>query len=168
MKTSASLFLTDILPGKRNLISRFVKNKIIGKDSLKRVFRSLRESGVEGIELFLPPYASVTYDDIEELKKILLGYGVQVLSVHQKLRLVTRTRIAEITKLFHIADMLGAQVIVLHMNSAGKQIFDKEYITTLHSLQKKYDVTIGFETGNVILTVCGVSTVGTKMCFRPL
>src|SRR5258708_3178663 len=145
MKTSASLFLTDILPGKRNLYTRFIKNKVIGKASLEQVFNALQLAGVEGIELLLPSYSKITYDDIEEVKKILQKYNMPVLSVHQKLRFLTRTRLAEITKLFHTADMLGAKVIVLHMNSAGKQVFDKEYITTLHSLQKKYNITVGFE-----------------------
>lgn len=145
MKTSAGLFLTDILPHKRRLFNKIIKNKVFEKTSADYVFPELKKSGVDGIELFLPSFAKFTFEDIKELKGLLDSHKMPVLSVHQALRFFSKTRIAEITKLFHIADTVSAKVIVLHVQLAGKQIFDKEYVDTLHSLEKKYGIKIGFE-----------------------
>ena len=145
MKTSAALFLTDILPQKRKLFSKIVKNKIFGNLVPDEVFATLRKSGVDGIELFLPSYAKVRFDDIKEAKEVLDIHHMPVLSVHQSLRFFSKTKIAEITTLFAMADVMGAKVIVLHMSSAGKQLFDKEYTDTLHSLEEKYGIKVGFE-----------------------
>ena len=145
MKTSAGLFLTDILPHKRRLFHKIVKNRVFDKSHADHVFPTLKKSGVDGIELFLPSFAKFTFDDIKEVKTLLDSHKVPVLSVHQALRFFSKTRLAEITKLFHIADTLEAKVIVLHVQLAGKQIFNKEYVETLHSLQKKYGIKIGFE-----------------------
>ena len=146
MKTSAGLFLTDILPKKRGLINRIIKNKIFRNDiPVGKVFENLKKSGVDGIELFLPYYKKVTYEDIIDVKSVLAHNNMPVLSIHQSLRFFTKTKLAEITQLFSFADMLHAKVIVLHMSTAGRQVFNNEYITTLHSLQKKYDIKVGFE-----------------------
>jgi len=145
MKTSAALFLTDILPLKRKWYNKAIKNKIFAKNSPKQVFEHLKSCGVDGIELFLPMYSKMKFVDITDVKKLLDEVHVPVLSVHQTIRFVTKTKISEITRLFHIADMLSAKIIVLHMSSVGKQIFDKDYIDTLHSLQEKYGIKVGFE-----------------------
>jgi sugar phosphate isomerase/epimerase len=146
MKTSAGLFLTDILPRKRGLIHKLIKNNIFRKGIPRsQVFETLKRSGVDGIELFLPFYKKIKYDDIRDLIKVLNEHKMPVLSVHQALRFLTQTKLAEITNLFTIADMLKAKVIVLHMSSIGKQCFDKEYIETIHSLQEKFCIKVGFE-----------------------
>lgn len=145
MKISAGLFLTDILPHRRKLFNKIVKNKIFGTQSPAHVFSSLKKSGVDGIEIFLPSYAAFADSDLLEIKKIVEAYDLKVFSVHQSLRFLTKTRIDEITRLFEMADMLSAKVIVLHISLAGKQIFDKEYISALHGLEKKYGIKIGFE-----------------------
>lgn len=145
MKISAGLFLTDILPHRRKLFNKIVKNKVFGTKSPAHVFSSLKKSGVDGIEIFLPSFMKFTDDDLLEIKKIVEAHDVQIFSVHQSLRFLTKTRIAEITRLFEMAHMLSAKVIVLHISLAGKQIFDDEYIATLHSLEKKYGIKIGFE-----------------------
>lgn len=146
MKTSAGLFLTDILPRRRGLFNKIIKNKIFRNDiPAARVFENLKKSGVDGIELFLPYFQHATYDDIYEVKNKLIKYNMPVFSIHQALRFFTKTKLDEITKLFSFADILKAHVIVLHMSTAGKQVFNKEYITTIHSLQQKYGIKIGFE-----------------------
>ena len=145
MKISVGLFLTDIFPHRRRLFNKLVKNKIMGHVPASQAFDSMKKSGVEGIELFLPSFNKFTLEDIKDVKKIVEDNTMEVLSVHQALRFFSKTRIAEIAKLFHMADMLSAKVIVLHLSLAGKQIFDKEYKDTLHSLEKKYGITIGFE-----------------------
>lgn len=145
MKTSVSLFLTDILPHKRRTFHKIVKNNIFGSLPVSKAVPALKSSGVEGIELFLPSFFSLHYRDIEDVKRVLGEHDMPVLSVHQKIRFLTKTKIAEIIQLFHIAEMLSSRVIVLHMNTAGKQLFDADYIATLHSLEKKYNIKIGFE-----------------------
>lgn len=145
MKTSAGLLLTDILPHRRRLFNKVVKNKVFGKLSAEQVFSELRKAGVSGIELLLPSFAKTKDIDIIEVKQLLDKNNMQVHSVHQALRFFTNTRLKEITRLFEIAKMLEARVIVLHVHSAGRQIFKKEYTETLHALQKKYGIHIGFE-----------------------
>lgn len=155
MKISAGLFLTDILPHKRKLFNKIVKNRVFGKHSLDHVFSTLKKSGVDGIEIFLPSYAKFTDADLLEIKNLVEGHGMQVFSVHQVLRFLTKTRIGEITRLFHLADVVGAKVIVLHISLAGKQIFDDEYVGLLHSLQRKYGIKVGFENREKIIGSVG-------------
>ena len=145
MKTSISLFLSDILPHKKRLIHKIVKAKIFKNRTTDDVFSHLKKSGLDGFELLLPFYAKTTDEDVMEIKNLTKQYNFPVLSVHQSLRFFTATKIEEITRLFKIADMLDSKVIVLHMNSARKQIFDKNYIQALHELEKKYKITATFE-----------------------
>ena len=145
MKTSTSLMLTDIMPQKRSWFTKVVKNRVFDRKSPDQVFASLKDSGVEGIELLLPSYTKITEEDIAEVKRMLDQNNMPVFSVHQTLRFFTKTRLGEIEELFKLTKFLSADVIVLHMNSAGKQVFDKEYITAVHKLQKKYGIKVGFE-----------------------
>lgn len=142
MKLSAVFFFTDILLHKRNFYSNIVKNKISHSPD---VFLTLKKNGLDGIELLLPQFINVSDEDLKEVKKILDEHGMPVLSVHQKLRFLTKTRMKEIEELFRVAKMLGAKVVVLHMNSAGRQVFDNEYIHAIHELQKQYSIRVGFE-----------------------
>jgi sugar phosphate isomerase/epimerase len=145
MKTSAGLFLTDILPHRRGWYGKIVKNKVFGDLTSSEVFNKLKQAGVDGIELFLPSFSKITHEDFKELKQVLEEHNLPVLSVHQSLRFFSKTKINEITELFSIADMLGAGVVVLHMSNTGKQIFDKAYIEAIHALQKKFGIKVGFE-----------------------
>jgi len=143
MKVSAALFLTDILPIKRKLIHRVVKNKILGSSPAEKAFAEMRKYGVEGIELLLPSFATTA--DIAELKEAVELSKLRVLSVHQALRFFTKTALPEIEKLFEIAKQVSAKVIVLHMSSVRKQVFDKEFVIKIHEMQKKYGIKAGFE-----------------------
>lgn len=145
MKTSVLLFLTDILPEKRNYLSKIVKNKIFDGFTTEEVFSHFKKSGIDGIELLLPP--NVKPQDIGDTKKITTDNGIEIYSVHQALRFLTVTKIDEIIKLFEIAKTLNAKVVVLHMNSVGKQIFDQDYIDEIHVLERKYNIKVGFENG---------------------
>lgn len=151
MKTSAGLFLTDILPHKRKLLNKIIKNNVLDDIPHKIAFTKLKSSGVEGIELLLPSFQDITFADITEVKGVLGKYKMPILSVHQAITFFSKTKLSEITKLFHIADMLGAKVIVLHVSLIGKQIFKKEFVDTIHSLQKKYNIRVGFENRERIL-----------------
>jgi len=145
MKTSAGLFLTDILPHKRGLFSKVVKNKVFGKHPSHYVFTTLKKAGVDGVEIFLPSFAKITPELIQELKDHLDEEKITVFSLHQSLRFFSKTRMAEIRKLFEFAKMLDAKVIVLHVNLAGSQILKKDYVDEIHALQKKYGIKVGFE-----------------------
>ncbi len=143
MKTSVHLFLTDILPEKRRILNKVVKNRIFGNTPARKVFSEMKKSGIEGIEVLLPNF--VTPTDIEDLKKSAQENKMKIYSVHQALRFLTKTRISEIKSLFESARLLGAKVIVLHMSSVGKQLFDTKYIDSLHLLEEEYKIKIGFE-----------------------
>lgn len=145
MKTSASLFLTDILPHRRKLYHKVVKSKLFSKHTPDEVFSQLKKVGLDGIEVILPSFQDINDHQLKEVKTLLDAHNLPIFSVHQKLRFFTKTKVAEITHLFHVADLVGSKVIVLHMSNAGKQLFNENYKTLLHSLQKKYGITIGFE-----------------------
>src|SRR6185369_3072733 len=145
MKLSAVLFLTDILPHRRRLYNKIVKNKILSNNTSSEVFATLKKAGFDGIELMLPQFTKVSDADLLEVKELLQRHDMPVLSVHQQLRFFTKTRIGEISEIFRIANIFGAKVIVLHMNTVGKQIFNQDYIEAIHVLQKKHDIKVGFE-----------------------
>lgn len=143
MKKSILLFLTDLMPQKRKLLSKIVKNKLFSKLSTPDVLNQLKVADVDGIELLLPNF--VTQEDVLEVKKVVDYNGIKVLSVHQALRFLTKTRLTEIKKILEYAKIFSAKVIVLHMNSAGNQLFDKKYIAAIHAMETEYDIKIGFE-----------------------
>lgn len=145
MKTSIVLLLSDILPHRKKAYHKVVKNKIFQDKKTDEIFLQLKKVGLDGFELLLPQYASTTNKDISEIDELARKHKFSVLSVHQALRFLTATKINEIIRLFEIANMLGAKVIVLHINSARKQIFDEKYIKELHALEKKYNVIVTFE-----------------------
>jgi sugar phosphate isomerase/epimerase len=145
MKTSVTVFLTDLLPERRSFYHKIVKNKTFQNTTVAQGIARLKQSGVEGFELFLPSFTSVADEDIKHVKQLVTKNSMPILSVHQVLRFFTKTRIPEIIRLFVIAKMLDAKVIVLHLGSAGRQIFDKAYVAELLKLQKEYGITIGFE-----------------------
>src|SRR5215469_15619697 len=124
MKTSAVIFLTDILPHRRKFVGKVIKNKIFGKNTTAEVFSQLKKAGIQGIELHLPPFGNAKNAHIEEVKAVLKEHKMPIFSVHQSLHLFRKTKIAEITRLFAIANMVSAKIVVLHTNHAGKQIHD--------------------------------------------
>lgn len=145
MKTSVSLLLSDLLPHRRKMFHKIVKNEIFDGYTIDEGLKQLKMAGIEGVEICLSQYYETTNADIQELKSIVKKHNLPVLSVHQALRFFTSTKIPEITRLFEIADMLSVRLVVLHMNSAQKQIFDPNYIQALHDLEDKYGIKVTFE-----------------------
>ena len=145
MKTSLSLFLSDILPQKRKLYHKVVKNDIIDMATVDDDLKRLKDAGLEGIEICLPQYVRTTDDDIKQILALSKRHKLPVLSVHQALRFFSVTKIPEIAQLMEIAHKMSASVVVLHMNTAQKQIFKQEYIDALHALEKKYKITVTYE-----------------------
>jgi sugar phosphate isomerase/epimerase len=145
MKTSVSLFLSDILPSRRRMFHKIVKNQIFDGFNPEEGLKHLKKQGIDGIEVCLSQYYTTTDADIEDLKQILKKADLPVLSLHQALRFFTSTKVPEITRLFEIAKALNVRLVVLHMNSAQKQIFDPRYIDALHELEDKYKIKVTFE-----------------------
>ena len=145
MKTSVSVFLSDILPDRRSFYNKIVKNDFFTKQTPKQGLTTLKQHGMDGIEICLPQYSITSDEDVKNAKAILDEVGLQTLSVHQALRFFTTTKIDEISRLFEIAAMFGAKVIVLHMNTAKKQIFDPKYVSAIHALEKEYGIVAAFE-----------------------
>lgn len=145
MKTSAGLFLTDILPSRRKLYSKIVSNKIFGRHPSHYVFETLKRSGVDGIEVFLPSFQELKPETFIELKQMLDLEKMPALSLHQPLRFLTKTKVPEIEQLFEYGKLLGVEVLVMHIGLAGKQIFSKEYVSAIHLYQKRYGIKVGFE-----------------------
>lgn len=145
MKTSVSLFLSDILPARRKMFHKIVKNEIFHNLTPDEGLEALKKGGLDGIEVCLSQYYETTDEDLEELLTLLKKHGLPVLSVHQTLRFFSSTRVPEITRLFAIASKLSARLVVLHMNSAQKQIYDPIYIDALHKLEDRYNIKVTFE-----------------------
>ena len=157
MKTSVLLFLTDIMPEKRRLYDKVVKNKIFDNSTATKVFQEFKKNGINGIEILIPQ--SVKPKDIDDLKKVVDENKIKIYSVHQPLRFLTKTKPTEIKKLFEIAKLYSSKIIVLHMSSVGKQLFNTKYIEELHLLEKEYGIKIGFENqekhvGSVLNSYC--------------
>lgn len=145
MKTSISLFLSDILPHKKKIYHKVVTNNIFKNYTAADAFSHMKKIGIDGFELLLPQYSTTTDDDIFEIKKLTQKYRFPVLSVHQSLRFFTATKVKEIARLCEIANVLSAKIIVLHINSARKQIFDDTYIHAIHQLEEIHNVRVTFE-----------------------
>lgn len=143
MKLSAWVFLTDLIPSKRNFIDRIVKKNIFQTHSAHIAFSSLQNAGVDGIELLIP--SIVAEKELFEVQHLLQKEKVRVLSLHQPLTIFAKTNIEEIKRLCTIARLFTANVLVLHLDRAKEQIFTETYCTQLHSLEKEYDLKIGFE-----------------------
>jgi|SRR3989344_678749 len=148
MKLSAWVFMTDLLPEKRTIfdkivVSKLSKQNIFYGNNISSIFHNLKKSGIDGIELLVS--SNATNSDIKKIQKILNKHNISVLSIHQSLTTLFNIKISEITKLFEIAKLFSAKIIVLHLSSISNKIFEKDYIVALQKLEKKYSVTIGFE-----------------------
>jgi sugar phosphate isomerase/epimerase len=144
MKISAWIFATELLLNKRSITEKLVNKKSLFHNvRVEEVFAKLKASGVDGIELLIP--ANFSGADFKNIKNILDGNRVVVNSVHQPLRLVTKTDVKEIKMLFSFSKQFNARVIVLHLQNAKEQIFDKDYLAALRKLQEDYDIKLSFE-----------------------
>jgi len=144
MKISAWIFATELLLNKRSITEKVVNKKSLFKNTkVEEVFAKLKSSGVDGIELLLP--ADFSNTDFQYVKKVLDANNVVVNSIHQPLRWLSKTDIKEIKMLFSFAKQFNAKIIVLHLQNAKEQIFDKDYLVALHKLQEDYGIKLSFE-----------------------
>lgn len=148
MKLSAWVSVSDLLPKKKTgfdrfIFGRFIKQTIFTKNNPQDVLLALKTSGIEGIELLSCP--NVEDKDIVKIQKILKELDMDIFSVHQSISTLFNISILEITNLFEIANKLSAEIIVLHINVIGDQIFDEGYIEDLRVLEKQYNIKIAIE-----------------------
>jgi sugar phosphate isomerase/epimerase len=144
MKISVWIFASDLLLASSSLSEKLGnKGNLFKNANAKDVFAKLKASGVDGIELLLPP--NFTDTNFKTIKQLFDANKIGVNSIHQPLRWMTKTDTEEIEKLFVFTKQFGAKVIVLHLQNAKGQIFNKKYLEALHKLQKDYGIKIGFE-----------------------
>jgi sugar phosphate isomerase/epimerase len=144
MHLSAWVFATDLLPSKKSLLEKFIKrHNLFTEKPPSEVFKTLKSAGFDGIELLIPK--DFSEDDFNKVQTILNENQMPVNSLHQPLRLFTKTNLKEVETLFILANKFHAKVIVLHLANAKNQIFNKNYLGTLHEFENKYNIKIGFE-----------------------
>lgn len=180
MKFSLSVNLSDILIEKKSFLENLFSWGSFFDNGLHpgRVFKLVKETNLDGIELVASK--DMGEKDIERVKKILKEHNVPVLSLHQPILSLYRISFKGIQKLFEAATRLSAKIIVLHIFSLGKKIYNTGFIDALRALEDKYGVKIGFENGtkNIIIGLkhyCYrakefseiVSKLGLNMTFDP-
>lgn len=148
MKLSAWVSTTDLLPEKKTgfgefIFDKFIKQKLFSKYNQKEVLLSLKNSGVNGIELLAS--SDDSDKDIQKVQKMLKEIDLVVFSVHQSISKLFYISVREVEELFQIAYKLKAKVVVLHMSSIGDQIFNSGYVKSLKDLESKYKIKIGIE-----------------------
>ncbi len=143
MKISVSILIRDLLGKRRSFIEKLACINLFENNSPQTVLSAFKRSGIDGVELLLTKETSL--GDLQEAKKIFDRSDLSVLSIHQPLRFFSRTTLSEVEKLFDVAKILKAKVITLHLNAAGKQVFDKKYIDEIRSMEKKYNILVGYE-----------------------
>ncbi len=153
MKLSLSVNLSDILTEKKSILENIFSWGSIFDNGFHpgRVFRLVKETGLDGIELVASK--NINERDIERVKKILNEHEISALSLHQPILTLYRIGLEGIRKLFEVASRLSAKVIVIHIFSLGKKIYDADFIGALKLLEKKYGIKIGLENGtkNIII-----------------
>jgi len=150
MKLSAWVSASDLLKKKVSgfgefFFKRFIKQNIFSDKDPKDVLKTLKKSGVNGIELLVS--SNTKMEDIEVIKKPLNDLGLQTFSVHQSVSSIFNINIKEIEVLFKIANQLSANVVVIHLSVVGNKIFDRDYVGALKQLENKYKIKIGMENG---------------------
>lgn len=149
MKLSlGDVFLSDLLPDKKTVFDKFVvdpfiAHRIFKKHSFNNIFSSLKQSGVNGIELIVS--SNTNMDDVQRIETILGKFNITVSSIHQPLDKLLKISIEDVGKLAEIGKKLKAEVLALHINVIGDQIFASNYIKGLKDLESKYNIKIGIE-----------------------
>lgn len=143
MKISLSVFSYNFLSKQGTLLERIIMSKNINPDNIKSIFLELQKHGLDGIEMGL--HNKFTDEDVESIKNTFLKLKIPILSVHQPIRLFSTASIEEIKSIFIAAKHLGAKIVVLHSDMAGKQLQDLSYKKTIKDLEKKYNITAAFE-----------------------
>lgn len=148
MKLSAWVSVSDLLSKKESgfgefIFKKFIKQSIFNRTNPQSVLQSLKEAGVNGIELLIS--SNTKDEDIQIIRKMLRELDIRIFSVHQSVSTLFNIRLKEVSGLFQIANELSAEVVVVHISSIGDQIFDSGYIKSLKNLENQYKIKIGIE-----------------------
>lgn len=150
MKICLYVHFFDLFPTKKTLVDRL--NRLIDADpkhqmyetqSTDHILKSLKESGVDGLELLVPNL--LTDKNILEIKKIIKKHQLPVFSIHQSNSSITNISLSEIQRLCEIANVFSAEVITLHSDTLGSSLFNKDFIIKLKKLQEKHKLRFGIE-----------------------
>lgn len=148
MKLSVWVSVSDLVSTHQTFYEKTIelfdkKSKIFHTRSHGYIFQSLKQSGVDGVELLIALHTSD--NNIEDIKKILSKNQMTVLSIHQSLSNKRNISPGQIERLCQIANTFTSPIVVLHSETLGKKLLDTEFIVMLKSLQKKYQISFGVE-----------------------
>ncbi|MFH0773046.1 MAG: sugar phosphate isomerase/epimerase family protein [bacterium] len=148
MKIATWISVSDLVPIPQTNFEKIIqifdkKTKFFRSLSLDFIFSSLKQAGVDGLELLIPKHTSD--NDICKVRKILDKYRFPVLSIHQSLSNKKPFSLKEVEKLCRFADYFSSSVIVLHSTTLGNSLKDKSFINSLKILQKQYKIKFGIE-----------------------
>lgn len=148
MRLSAWVSIGDLVQQKKNfferfIIGRFIYQSIFNRKNPSRVLLTLKKAGVDGIELLLSSNASD--NDLERINQMMQKLNMHIFSIHQPLSTLFNIKISKIKNLCQIAKKLSAEVLVLHTNVIGDQIFNDNYAGSLKALETQYNIKIAIE-----------------------
>jgi len=150
MKISLYVSSSDLISEKETATEKI--NRLIDNDEKHQLFRakstdyilkSLKKAGVNGLELLATK--SLTDINIEKIKNLVKKHKLSVYSIHQATDNFNSISLFQIENLCKIANKFSAQVIVLHSDTIGDNLFDLNFISKLKNLQKKYNLKFGIE-----------------------
>src|SRR3989344_7428542 len=150
MKISLYVDFSDIISAKQTIIDKLnhliivdPKHQMYKTQTLGHILQSLKTAGVDGLELIVPKILSDK--NIQEINDIVKKYDLPILSIHQANNNLFDISISEMQRLCKIANIFNAQVVTLHSDTLGKNLFNNEFILELKKLQKKHQLVFGIE-----------------------
>lgn len=150
MKISLYVDFSDIISAKETLVDKLnhliiqdPKHQMYRSKPLDQILKSLKKSGVDGLELIVPKI--LTDKHIQEVKDIVRENEIPILSIHQSGNNLSSIPTSEIQRLCEIANNFSAKVITLHSDTLGNKLFNKNFILELKNLQAKHQIKFGIE-----------------------
>lgn len=150
MKISLYTDFSDIISAKETLVDKLSRLVMVDEKhhmyktlSLDHILVSLKKAGIGGLELLVPKI--LTDKNIQEIKEIVGKHNLSVFSIHQSNNNIYNISLPEIQRLCKIANAFRAQVITLHSDVLGKNLFNQEFILELKKLQEYHRIKFGIE-----------------------
>ena len=149
MKISISLPAIYLLQKKSFMLWYLAKHSEVRSQKPADVLREISTSPITGIELVVDK--KTTLKDIQQIKRLVGRFKLQIYSIHQPYLNLLRLKDVEIEQLLQFAKATGAKVVVIHAHSIGKSIFSEKRLETLKKLQKTYGVRLALENSQRVL-----------------
>ncbi|MBF8249922.1 MAG: hypothetical protein HW400_523 [Candidatus Levybacteria bacterium] len=150
MKICWLIQVSELISTKKTLIEKLnnffiidAKHKMYQTVPADQILKSLKKSGVEGLELIFPLNSSE--ENIQKVKEIVKKHKMLVFSIHQSNESFYKIELSEIEKLCLIANKFSADKITLHVDALQKNIFNSIFVKELKKIQEKYKITFGIE-----------------------